>query len=45
MTVLRCTAKLLKQPTPPAEPQPQASPLGKWYLRYCLNLCPNDRRR
>ena len=34
MTVLRCTAKLLKrlklQARPP-EPQPQANPLGEWY--------------
>lgn len=34
MTVLRCTAKLLKrlkQPTKPAAPDPQANPLGEWY--------------
>jgi hypothetical protein len=34
MTVLRCTAKLLKrlkQPTKPPEPTPQANPLGEWY--------------
>ena len=34
MTVLRCTAKLLKrlkQPAKPAEPAPQANPLGEWY--------------
>lgn len=34
MTVLRCTAKLLKrlkQPAKPPEPAPQANPLGEWY--------------
>lgn len=34
MTVLRCTAKLLKrlkQPARPPEPEPQANPLGEWY--------------
>ncbi|HET8554473.1 MAG TPA: hypothetical protein VFL78_06570 [Rhodanobacteraceae bacterium] len=34
MTVLRCTAKLLKrlkQPAKPPEPEPQANPLGEWY--------------
>lgn len=34
MTVLRCTAKLLKrlkQPTKPDEPAPQGNPLGEWY--------------
>lgn len=34
MTVLRCTAKLLKrmkQPTKPPEPEPQGNPLGEWY--------------
>ncbi|GAA3920982.1 DUF6933 domain-containing protein [Luteimonas lutimaris] len=34
MTVLRCTAKLLKrlkQPVKPPEPAPQANPLGEWY--------------
>ena len=34
MTVLRCTAKLLKrlkQPTKPPEPAPEANPLGEWY--------------
>lgn len=34
MTVLRCTAKLLKrlkQPAKPAEPAAQANPLGEWY--------------
>ena len=34
MTVLRCTAKLLKrlmQPAKPAEPTPEANPLGEWY--------------
>ncbi|MFT4256026.1 MAG: hypothetical protein QM599_03585 [Pseudoxanthomonas sp.] len=34
MTVLRCTAKLLKrlrQPAKPREPEPQANPLGEWY--------------
>ena len=34
MTVLRCTAKLLKrlrQPAKPAEPEAQANPLGEWY--------------
>ena len=34
MTVLRCTAKLLKrlkQPAKPAEPAPEANPLGEWY--------------
>ncbi|MDE2315656.1 MAG: hypothetical protein KGK06_04545 [Xanthomonadaceae bacterium] len=34
MTVLRCTAKLLKrlkQPAKPAEPMPEANPLGEWY--------------
>jgi hypothetical protein len=34
MTVLRCTAKLLKrlkQPAKPAEPAPQENPLGEWY--------------
>lgn len=34
MTVLRCTAKLLKrlkQPARPPEPAPQANPLGEWY--------------
>lgn len=34
MTVLRCTAKLLKrlkQPVKPAEPAPEANPLGEWY--------------
>lgn len=34
MTVLRCTAKLLKrlkQPARPAEPVPEANPLGEWY--------------
>ena len=34
MTVLRCTAKLLKrlkQPAKPAEPAPQGNPLGEWY--------------
>lgn len=34
MTVLRCTAKLLKrlkQPVKPAEPAPQGNPLGEWY--------------
>ncbi|MEI7037599.1 DUF6933 domain-containing protein [Fulvimonas yonginensis] len=34
MTVLRCTAKLLKRlkhPAKPPEPLPQANPLGEWY--------------
>lgn len=34
MTVLRCTAKLLKrlkQPAKPPEPEAQANPLGEWY--------------
>lgn len=34
MTVLRCTAKLLKrlkQTAKPPEPAPQANPLGEWY--------------
>lgn len=34
MTVLRCTAKLLKrlkQPAKPPEPAAQAKPLGEWY--------------
>ncbi len=34
MTVLRCTAKLLKrlkQVTKPTEPAPQTNPLGEWY--------------
>ncbi len=34
MTVLRCTAKLLKrlkQPAKPSEPVPDANPLGEWY--------------
>lgn len=34
MTVLRCTAKLLKrmkQPAKPAEPPAQHNPLGEWY--------------
>jgi hypothetical protein len=34
MTVLRCTAKLLKrlkQPSKPPEPAPQDNPLGEWY--------------
>lgn len=34
MTVLRCTAKLLKrlkQPAKPPEPVPEANPLGEWY--------------
>ncbi|MEO5596558.1 MAG: hypothetical protein ABIQ97_05375 [Lysobacteraceae bacterium] len=34
MTVLRCTAKLLKrlkQPAKPVEPTPQGNPLGEWY--------------
>ena len=34
MTVLRCTAKLLKrlkQPAKPPESAPQANPLGEWY--------------
>ncbi len=34
MTVLRCTAKLLKrlkQPAKPSEPTPQDNPLGEWY--------------
>lgn len=34
MTVLRCTAKLLKrlkQPAKPAEPAPETNPLGEWY--------------
>ena len=34
MTVLRCTAKLLKrfkQPAKLPEPEPQANPLGEWY--------------
>ena len=34
MTVLRCTAKLLKRlklPTKPAEPVAQDNPLGEWY--------------
>lgn len=34
MTVLRCTAKLLKrlkQPAKPPEPEPQGNPLGDWY--------------
>lgn len=34
MTVLRCTAKLLKrlkQPVKPPEPTPQTNPLGEWY--------------
>lgn len=34
MTVLRCTAKLLKrlkQPVKPPEPEPQINPLGEWY--------------
>jgi len=34
MTVLRCTARLLKrlhQPAKPAEPAPEANPLGEWY--------------
>ena len=34
MTVLRCTAKLLKrlkQPAKPVEPTPETNPLGEWY--------------
>lgn len=34
MTVLRCTARLLKrlkQPARPPEPEPHANPLGEWY--------------
>jgi hypothetical protein len=34
VTVLRCTAKLLKrlrQPAPPPDPTPQDNPLGEWY--------------
>jgi hypothetical protein len=34
MTVLRCTAKLLKrlkQPAKPVDPAPQDNPLGEWY--------------
>lgn len=34
MTVLRCTAKLLKrlrQPAKPPEPAPSGNPLGEWY--------------
>ena len=34
MTILRCTAKLLKrlkQPPKPAEPSPETNPLGEWY--------------
>jgi hypothetical protein len=34
MTVLRCTAKLLKrlkQPAKPTEPAPETNPLGEWY--------------
>ncbi len=34
MTVLRCTAKLLKrlkQPAKPREPAPESNPLGEWY--------------
>lgn len=34
MTVLRCTAKLLKrlrQPAKPPEPEAHANPLGEWY--------------
>lgn len=34
MTVLRCTAKLLKrlkQPIKPPEPELQSNPLGEWY--------------
>lgn len=34
MTILRCTAKLLKrlkQPAKPVEPAPQDNPLGEWY--------------
>lgn len=34
MTVLRCTARLLKRlklPAKPPEPEPQANPLGEWY--------------
>lgn len=34
MTVLRCTAKLLKrlkQPAKPPESEPQSNPLGEWY--------------
>lgn len=34
MTVLRCTAKLLKRLKPPAkppEPEPKTNPLGEWY--------------
>lgn len=34
MTVLRCTAKLLKrlkQPAKPVEPSPETNPLGEWY--------------
>lgn len=34
MTVLRCTARLLKrmkQPARPPEPAPQGNPLGEWY--------------
>ena len=34
MTILRCTAKLLKrlkQPAKPVEPEPQGNPLGEWY--------------
>lgn len=34
MTVLRCTAKLLKRlklPAKPPEPEAQANPLGEWY--------------
>lgn len=34
MTVLRCTARLLKrlkQPAKPPEPAPQSNPLGEWY--------------
>lgn len=34
MTILRCTARLLKrlkQPVKPPEPEPQANPLGEWH--------------
>jgi len=34
MTVLRCTAALLKRmkyPAKPEEPEPQRNPLGEWY--------------
>jgi len=37
MTVLRCTARLLKrlhQPASPPEPEPQPNPLGEWYADF-----------